>query len=109
MAVSAQQKMQQVDDKKLAQLAKSYEASKKAFQAKNKDAKVKTAHIDATVSYGMGCMYSVSLPPREKYKKALVYFREALKLDPKNKLATENKSMIESIYKQMGRPVPGGN
>lgn len=42
-----------------------------------------------------------------KYRKALEDFRAALQNDPGNAKAKENKEMIESIYQQMGRPVPG--
>jgi tetratricopeptide (TPR) repeat protein len=53
-------------------------------------------------------MTSPALTPKEKYPKALALFREALKVDPKNKVALENKNMIEQIYKSMGRPIPKG-
>ena len=46
------------------------------------------------------------LPPREKYVSALRYLRETVKINPKNKVAKEQITMIESIYTQMGRPVP---
>lgn len=66
------------------------------------------AYVAATVAYGNCVMMSPTLPPREKYPKALNLYREALKLDPKNKVALDNKKLIEDIYKQMGRPVPKG-
>lgn len=102
----AQRGTEQVDDKKLKQLEKSYVSAKAAFGKKPKDAKVKRTYLDSTLAYGLGNMYSVSLPPNQKYKMALVYFREVLKVEPNNKVAKENKEMIESIYKSMGRPVP---
>jgi tetratricopeptide (TPR) repeat protein len=109
LSAFAQKGMEQVDAKKLKLLEKAYTSAKAAYTKKPKDAKVKKIYTDATVSYGMGCMYAVELRPQVKYKMALQYFRETLKVDPKNKLAKENKEMIESIYKQMNRPVPGGN
>jgi hypothetical protein len=42
-----------------------------------------------------------------KYRAALDDYRKALSLDPENAEAKDNKAMIESIYKSMGRPVPG--
>lgn len=43
-----------------------------------------------------------------KYRRALQYYREVLKLDPGNDKAKQNADVIVAIYKQMGRPVPGG-
>ena len=96
----------QVSDAKLKGLEKTYVATKASYTKTPKNAAVKKKYIDATLAYGLGCMYSESLPPREKYKKALVYLREVLKVDPKNKVAREQHDMIVAIYKQMGRPVP---
>lgn len=100
---------QQVSDAKLKELKATYATAKKNHTAKPKDAKAKKALVNASFALGMGSMYSVSLPARVKYKDALTYFRETLKLDPKHKLAAEQKKLIEDIYKSMGRPVPGGN
>lgn len=105
----AQKDTKQVSDAKLKQLEAAYSASKLAFTKKPKDAKAKKSYVDATFAVGMGRMYSESLPPRVKYVKALEAFREVLKTDPKHKGAQENQDMIVKIYKQMGRPVPGGN
>ena len=96
----------QVDDKKLKNLEFSYQKAKELFAKKPKDAKVKKSYIDATFAFGMGNMYSETLPPRMKYKTALTYFREVMKVDPKNKPAKEQYDLIASIYKSMGRPVP---
>jgi cellulose biosynthesis protein BcsQ len=96
----------QVDDKKLKALEVDYKKAKDSFAKKPKDAKMKKAYIDATFAFGMGNMYSETLPPRTKYKTALTYFREVLKTDPKNKPAKEQYDLIASIYKSMGRPVP---
>lgn len=43
---------------------------------------------------------------KEKYPKALGMFRDALEIDPNNALAAKNITLIEDIYKSMGRPVP---
>ncbi|HRI43398.1 MAG TPA: hypothetical protein PLL78_04375 [Fimbriimonadaceae bacterium] len=93
---------------KLAKLEKHYQSAKSAgAKAKYGTPKFK-AYVDATVAYGNLVMTSPALMPKEKYPKALALFREALKVDPKNKVALENKNMIEQIYKSMGRPVPKG-
>lgn len=93
---------------KLAKLEKHYKAAKtEGAKAKPGTPKFK-AYVEATVAYGNLVMTSPVLTPKEKYPKALALFREALKVDPKNKVALENKNMIEQIYKSMGRPVPKG-
>ncbi len=91
---------------KLAKLEKSYVAAKAAYVKTPKDAVKKRAYITATVTFGTAVMNSGALAPRQKYPRALNLYREALKLDPKNKEALENKKMIEDIYRQMGRPIP---
>lgn len=54
----------------------------------------------------MYLMYDAQLPPKDKYKSALKYFRVVLKLDPGNEEAKLNKDKIEEIYRQMGKPIP---
>ncbi len=105
----AQAATQQVSDAKLKLLESAYKSAKADFAKKPKDAKVKKAYVNATFAVGMGRMYSVSLPPRQKYTTALDAFREVLKTDPNHKEAKANHDMIVKIYKDMGRPVPGGN
>jgi GH24 family phage-related lysozyme (muramidase) len=107
-AALAQNATQQVSDAKLKELRATYAKAKKSYTAKPKDVKAKKALVNASFAVGMGCMYSESLPARSKYKEALTFFRETLKLDPKHKQAAEQKKLIEDIYKSMGRPVPGG-
>jgi hypothetical protein len=51
-------------------------------------------------------MLDPELAPREKYPKALGMFRDALEMDPDNALAAKSVTLIEDIYKSMGRPVP---
>ncbi len=51
-------------------------------------------------------MLDPTLPPKEKYPKALAMFRNALKIDPDNALAKDGVRLIEDVYKSMGRPVP---
>lgn len=85
-----------------------YKKAKAAHTQKPKDTKLRKAYIDATVNFGTVTMNSPLLAPKEKYPRALRLYNEALKLDPKNKEATNNKQLIEQIYKQMGKPVPKG-
>lgn len=93
---------------KLAKIEAAYKSAKVAYNKRPKDTKLKKTFVDSAVALGTATMTSAALTPREKYPKALSLYREALKLDPKNKEATTNKQMIESIYKQMGRPIPKG-
>jgi hypothetical protein len=85
---------------------KDYEVAKKALAAKPKDKKVRAKFVETACRYGTASMYSPSVPPRVKYRQALRLYREVLKIDPKNKEASNNSKMIIDIYKQMGRPVP---
>jgi hypothetical protein len=91
---------------KLSDLKKVRAAAKAAFEKSPKDEKSKKAYVEATVKLGTATMNAAELPPREKYRGALALYREALKLDPKNEEALENKKLIEDIYKSMGRPIP---
>jgi tetratricopeptide (TPR) repeat protein len=94
--------------KKLATLGKSYTATKAALAKKPKDPKLQERFITAAVKYGHECMTSPDLDRKLKYKRALRVYREVLKLDPDNEVAKEESNLIISIYKQMGRKVPGG-
>lgn len=91
---------------KLAKLEQAYKTSKVSFTKKPKDPKVRKAYVAATVSFGTATMLAGSLPPCQKYPTALRLYREALKVDPKNKEALDNKKQIESIYESMGKPIP---
>ena len=85
---------------------KSYDTAKAAYTKNPKDAAVTQAYVDATVKYATGTMMADSLEPHVKYPGALKLYREALKVDPNNGEAKNNKDLIEGIYKQMGRPIP---
>lgn len=97
---------EQVTAEKLAKSEKEYVAAKKAFEKSKKDAKLKKKYIDATNTFALANMYSATLSTKVKYRNALKYFREVLAVDPKDKIAKEQSEMIESIYKQMGLPIP---
>lgn len=62
--------------------------------------------VSTCLAAGNYLMFEAGLPPREKYRPALKYYREVLKADPKNEEALKNKKQIEDIYESMGMPVP---
>lgn len=83
-----------------------YKKAKASYAKSPKDAKLKKAYVAATVHFGTTTMNSPLLGPKVKYRAALNLYREALKLDPKNAEALNNKRLIEDIYRQMGREIP---
>ena len=92
----------------MTKLEATYKRAKAAGEKAKPGTPKQKAYIDATVAYGNCVLVSPLLTPKDKYPKALSLYREALKLDPKNKVALENKNMIEQIYKSMNRPIPKG-
>ena len=92
----------------MTKLEAAYKRAKVAGEKAKPGTPKQKAYIDATVAYGNCVLVSPLLKPKDKYPKALSLYREALKLDPKNKVALENKNMIEQIYKSMNRPIPKG-
>lgn len=95
-----------VEKSRLAKLEATYTSAKAAHSKKPKDAKLRKAFVDATVKLGTATMISVYLAPKDKYPRALRLYREALRIDPKNKEASENGKMIEDIYRSMGKEIP---
>lgn len=91
---------------KLAKLETAYGLCKKKYSAKKTDVKLKKAYLDATLAFANGVMYTPVYKSTVKYPKALRLYREVLTLDPKNKVATESRDTIESIYRSMGKPIP---
>lgn len=67
---------------------------------------LKQALIDTNMAKADDFMTNDSVPPRVKYTTALHGYRDVLKYDKDNAKAKKNIDMIESIYKQMGRPIP---
>jgi tetratricopeptide (TPR) repeat protein len=107
-AAWAQQPSKPNDEaKERARLAAEYHKAKAAYAKNSRDKKTRSDYVEATVAYGNAVMMSPNLIPKDKYPQALKLFREALKVDPGHKQAKANKTMIEDIYKSMGRPVPG--
>jgi Tfp pilus assembly protein PilF len=95
------------EKKNIVALNKRVATTKAAFNKAPKNAKAKKAYVDANVALGLQYTYSQTVDRKVKYKLALKYLREALKYDPKNKDARQMHDQIVSIYKSMGRPVPG--
>ncbi len=91
------------DVEKLETAAAGLEKQQKA-RPNDSDLKARTAEADYQAGHAM--MMSEELDRKVKYRGALKYFRRALALNPDHKLAAEDKNLIESIYKQMGRPIP---
>ncbi|MEO5951125.1 MAG: hypothetical protein ABIQ44_01535 [Chloroflexia bacterium] len=77
-----------------------------AAKATPKDVAVKTAMVEALMGNADAYMYNEKLPPFKKYPTALKSYRRVLEFDKANQKAKDNVSMIEGIYKSMGRPVP---
>ncbi len=77
-----------------------------ATKAAPKDTVVKSALVEALMGNGDAYMYNEKLPPFKKYPAALKSYRRVLEFDKTNQKAKDNVSMIEGIYKSMGRPVP---
>jgi tetratricopeptide (TPR) repeat protein len=96
------------DKLRLAQLTKEYKAAKTAYNRTPKSTKAKKVFVASAVELGTATMMSPTLDRKLKYKMALGYYREALKLDPNNAEAKANSKMIADIYRSLGRPVPGG-
>ena len=90
----------------LAKLRKDQSSAKAAFKKKPKDAGLKHRYVVATVKLGTATMMSETLDRKVKYRDALRLYREALKFEPDNHEALNNKDLIESIYRSMGRPIP---
>jgi len=91
----------------IAKLLKNHSTAKAAFLKNPKHPKAKKAYVDSNVALGLQYTYAQTVDRKQKYKIALKYFREALKHDPKNVDARKSHDQIVSIYKSMGRPVPG--
>ena len=85
---------------------KAYTALKTYATKHPKDAKAKKDYVSATVIYANLSMYSDTLSSKVKYAQAYRLYREALKVDPKNKEAKESCDMLVSIYNSLHKPLP---
>jgi hypothetical protein len=96
------------EKKNIAVLVKKQALAKGMFAKKPKDPKIRKAYVESNVALGLQYTYAQTVDRKLKYKLALTYLREALKLEPNHKDAKPMYDQIVSIYKSMGRPVPGG-
>lgn len=94
------------DKHQLLVLEQAYASAKKALTGHPKDPTARKNFVVATDRFATATMGSLYLTPHEKYPKALRLYREVLKVDPSNHEASNNASLIISIYKSMHRPVP---
>ncbi|CAN5434476.1 hypothetical protein BH10BAC5_BH10BAC5_23630 [soil metagenome] len=92
-------------DDKVPVVKKDAEDSDAKYEKDKSDANKKNA-IDKNLTAGNYLMFEADIPPKEKYRPALKYYRRVLALDPKNQEAAANKDKIEEIYTQMGLPIP---
>lgn len=70
----------------------------------------KDALIGAYIAFGDYMQYESPVSPRKgKYRRALMEYRHALKLDPKHAKAMKEIQQIEDIYRSMNRPIPTGD
>lgn len=90
----------------VAQAKTNLKTAEAQYKKAPKDAARKRAYAEALAQLGRSTMLDQSIPPRTRYPEALRLDRRALALDPKNKVALEDKKTIEGVYKQMGRPIP---
>lgn len=104
---SAPDQIQPVDEPSgnLEDLKAEYETAKEDYESEATEGST-AAFIEAGNAYANFLTHEADLPAREKYRPALVVYREVLEADPGNENATQNKDLIESIYESMGRPVP---
>lgn len=106
----AEKPVEKPEEKKptVAELTEKTKAAEAAYKAKPKDADAKKAYANALADLGHATMLDQAIAPRQRYPQALKQFNQALKLDPANKTALDDKKAIEDVYKSMGRPIPQG-
>ncbi len=81
-------------------------SARKKYEASQSPAAMKKL-AEVLIAFGDYMTYESPVSPRQgKYHLALVQYYAALKLDPENAKAKSEIEQIESIYRDMGRPVP---
>jgi hypothetical protein len=93
-------------DTDLVPLQKTMQQTESAYKKSPDDGKLKAAYVEATYTFGHAAMSDGQKDPRIMYRAALALYRRALAVDPSHQPSLDDKNMIESIYKSMGRPVP---
>ncbi|HZT44024.1 MAG TPA: hypothetical protein VFA07_17795 [Chthonomonadaceae bacterium] len=93
-------------DPSLAPLDRTFTAALVAVKKHPKDARTKKAFVDAGNRYGNALMFykGTKLSRPVQYRAALAVYRKVLAVDPHDQNSSNNKNMIESIYRTM----PGG-
>lgn len=104
----AQKGSENLANQQIASARKAYAKAKADFSKDKKNPQKRAAYINSTTKLADLYMNSLGLAPKEKYPNALKYYREVLKVDPKNKHAKESADLIVAIYKSLGKPVPKG-
>jgi hypothetical protein len=92
----------------IADATKAHDAAKANYLKNPKAPKLKALYVKATLALADLHMNAQVESRKVRYEKALNFYREVVKVDPSNQQATKNRDMIVSIYKSMGKPVPGG-
>ena len=98
-------KKEEITDEEATKYMKEADEADTKYQ-KTKSEADKAAAIEMQLKAANFLMFEADLPPREKYRPALIRYRRVLELDPKNQEAMANKTEIEDIYKSMGKPIP---
>jgi predicted small lipoprotein YifL len=94
-----------ISDKTVLMLLKEADDADSKFK-QSKSEKDKEECIEKQMLAANFLMFEAELPPKDKYKPALLRYRRVLELDPKNTEAAANKKQIEDIYESMGKPIP---
>lgn len=102
----AQKDAAELTKQRIAAAKKAQAQAKADFEKDKKNAQKRAAYIEATNKLADLYMNAPGLAPKDKYPHALKYYREVLKVDPKNKHAKESADLIVAIYKSLGKPVP---
>ncbi|MCO5298285.1 MAG: hypothetical protein M9921_15660 [Fimbriimonadaceae bacterium] len=108
-AASAQfmsEKEKKAEQTKIAALERSYRSAKAASAKAPKDPNKRAGYVKATNAYAYAVMTAASIPPKDKYPRALKLYRESQKVAPTDKDSKKWVKTIEDIYRSMGRPIP---